>query len=200
MGTIRKPELRKQSRLLRKEGKSINEIVTILGIAKSTCSLWIRDIELSDDQCKELKSRGPKSYTLTEENRNARRIRQVDRISNSVFKNMCLDASHSKHFKIEKYALPFIEERFNTTGLKPEKIGDHWFDFCNDEYVIELTYNKNDGSTNAINRFAKISDDPRKKILICQELYFGEIRRSRLLKTGAEFVPLWFPKPDCKRY
>lgn len=53
-----KKELQVEARRLRKEGKSVNEIVTILGAAKSSVSLWVRDIELTGEQRISLKTRG----------------------------------------------------------------------------------------------------------------------------------------------
>lgn len=43
-----KAELRQKAKNLRKEGYSLSEIVSILGISKSTASIWVRNIELSD--------------------------------------------------------------------------------------------------------------------------------------------------------
>lgn len=50
-----KSELRLKARQLRKaEGKSIIEIASILGVAKSTVSLWCNDIRLTDAQIQNL--------------------------------------------------------------------------------------------------------------------------------------------------
>ncbi|MBA3533585.1 MAG: hypothetical protein H0T73_16825, partial [Ardenticatenales bacterium] len=45
-----KPELRKEARRLRQEGKAINEIARILGVSKASVSVWVRDIELTEEQ------------------------------------------------------------------------------------------------------------------------------------------------------
>jgi predicted transcriptional regulator len=53
-----KKELQEEARRLRREGKSVNEIVAILGVAKSSVSIWVRDIQLTEDQQNILKHRG----------------------------------------------------------------------------------------------------------------------------------------------
>jgi hypothetical protein len=53
-----KPELRAQARNLRKQGLSVNEITALLKVSKSSVSLWVRDVELSDDQREVLRERG----------------------------------------------------------------------------------------------------------------------------------------------
>lgn len=52
-----KREVREQARQLRREGKSILEIHQMLGVAKSSVSLWVRDIKLSDEQFQYLDER-----------------------------------------------------------------------------------------------------------------------------------------------
>lgn len=52
-----KTELKSQAIQLRKQGLSINNISSQLGIAKSTVSLWTRGITLSEDQKQKLKTR-----------------------------------------------------------------------------------------------------------------------------------------------
>ena len=51
-----KSELQLKAREFRKEGISIREIARILGVAKSSVSWWVRDIELSEIQKARLKS------------------------------------------------------------------------------------------------------------------------------------------------
>ena len=101
-------------------------------------------------------------------------------------------ASSSAHTKLELIALPYIENRFNTTNLLPNKIGKYWFDFVNDFYIIEYTTDNTTGITNAINRFETIIDDKRLKYLVAPEYSFGPVRRKRLYDTGTKFVPIWF--------
>jgi len=45
-----KPEARDEARRLRFEGASINEIEKTLGVARSSVSRWVSDIELSPEQ------------------------------------------------------------------------------------------------------------------------------------------------------
>jgi hypothetical protein len=53
-----KTELKRQAQELRQAGLSIRAIEKHLGIARSTASLWIREIELSDQQRADLALRG----------------------------------------------------------------------------------------------------------------------------------------------
>ena len=47
-----------KARELRGQGLSMNEIVRTLGVAKSSVSFWVRDIELTVAQKKELSEKG----------------------------------------------------------------------------------------------------------------------------------------------
>ncbi len=51
-----KQEVRAQARAMRLQGISVNEIARILGISKSSASIWVRDIELTEDQIRHLKA------------------------------------------------------------------------------------------------------------------------------------------------
>ncbi len=53
---MRKKE-KEQARLLRGEGVSYKEIVKVLGVARSSVSMWVRDIKLSQDKLQALKER-----------------------------------------------------------------------------------------------------------------------------------------------
>ena len=61
---------------LRKTGASIKEIARLLSVSKSSVSTWVRDVELSVDQRKELSERG-KSIEVIEKNR-------ISRINNTL--------------------------------------------------------------------------------------------------------------------
>lgn len=49
---------KEQARRLRREGKSINQIVKEANLTKSSVSLWVRDIQLTKTQRKELSEKG----------------------------------------------------------------------------------------------------------------------------------------------
>ena len=57
-----KKEEKEQARKLRREGKSVREITELVGVSKSSVSLWVRDIELTPDQETKLAMRSPYSY------------------------------------------------------------------------------------------------------------------------------------------
>jgi predicted transcriptional regulator len=53
-----KREEQDKARILRTEGKSLNEIVKLLGVSKASVSLWVRDVKLTESQRAELTARG----------------------------------------------------------------------------------------------------------------------------------------------
>jgi transposase-like protein len=56
-----KTEERAQAREMRKhEGRSVKEIAALLGVSRSSVSLWVRDIELSSQQRAALERRNPR--------------------------------------------------------------------------------------------------------------------------------------------
>ena len=96
--------------------------------------------------------------------------------------------AHAYMNKLEKQYVAKIEKYFNTNNLKPTKIIKHWFDFVNQDYIIEFTIDKTAGISDAIKRFQTITNDKRQKILICPINHFGKLRKERLLKTGAKYI------------
>ncbi len=52
-----KVEKQQEARLLRKQGKSINEIARVLGVARSSVSKWVRTVRLTKKQQTKLKTR-----------------------------------------------------------------------------------------------------------------------------------------------
>jgi len=54
-----KPEERTDARRLRRDGRSIGSIAAEIGVAKSSVSRWVADIELSDEQHARLASSDP---------------------------------------------------------------------------------------------------------------------------------------------
>ena len=71
-------------RLRREEGAAINEIAQRVGVSKSSVSLWVRDIELTDGQRLALRDRNPaynrqlSGWTKLAERRRAERITYQD--------------------------------------------------------------------------------------------------------------------------
>ena len=74
-----KKEEKDRARLLRKEGKSVNEIVKELGVSKASVSVWVRDISLSTEQRTGLTERG-RSIDAIEK-------RRVNRLANTHIKH-----------------------------------------------------------------------------------------------------------------
>lgn len=69
---------KRKARALRQKGKSINEIVRELSLTKSSVSLWVRDIVLTEEQKRGLSERG-RSIESVEK-------RRINRLSNELKK------------------------------------------------------------------------------------------------------------------
>lgn len=91
-------ELKDKVTKLRKRGYSLKEIASRLGIAKSTASLWLRDVKLDKKARVRLKKRGilgQYKATLTRKKkreellRGLRRLAQKELIGNKGDKRMC---------------------------------------------------------------------------------------------------------------
>jgi hypothetical protein len=65
-----KDDLRAKAVAMRQEGRSYSEIQAVVGVSKSTLSLWLRDVPLTEDQQRALDTRTPQTAT-----RRARAIR-----------------------------------------------------------------------------------------------------------------------------
>lgn len=76
-GFIMKLKEKKECRKLRQQGLSLNDIVKSVKVSKSSVSLWVRDIDLTNEQREKLQLRD-KSYIKYSENfRNKRREYQA---------------------------------------------------------------------------------------------------------------------------
>ena len=71
---------RDQARELRRQGLSLGEIRRQLGVAKSSVSLWVRDIELTPEQLERLSARQANWYSqaprLLSSSRPSNRVRR----------------------------------------------------------------------------------------------------------------------------
>ncbi len=75
MGSIMKLKEKKLARRLRKLGYSINEICKKAGLAKGSVSLWVRDVNLTSEQKRNLSEKGIKKEVI-ERRRNTRLTRE----------------------------------------------------------------------------------------------------------------------------
>jgi hypothetical protein len=58
-----KDDLRETAVAMREEGRSYSEIQAVVGVSKSTLSMWLRDVPLSEDQQRALALRSPADAT-----------------------------------------------------------------------------------------------------------------------------------------
>ena len=196
-----KTELRLQARELRRQGLSIGAISKELNITKGSIGPWVKDVELTEEQKERLNSRShmgglgrsPSSETKEKISSSMKQMWKFKE-RNRTYKP-CFALGSLTYIGIEKYAMPFIEERFECDNFRHERIGKHVFDYCNDKYIIEFSYH-DCGITRAITRFATIQNDPRKKYLISPDGHLGKVRRRRLEDLNITHIPLWFEPPE----
>lgn len=72
-----KDDVKEQARKLRADGRSIADIATTLGVSKSSVSLWVRDVLLTDDQRANLSTTAVSSRAASNV---ARRIALTERV------------------------------------------------------------------------------------------------------------------------
>lgn len=73
-----KIEKRSQARVLRQQGRSLSEITQTLGVAKSSVSLWVRDVQLNTESQRALSNK-PYARDAVEKRRTARLTREAAR-------------------------------------------------------------------------------------------------------------------------
>ena len=85
-----KKNLKEKALKLRAEGSSYSEIKNIVGVSKSTLSLWLKDLPLNDKRIRELRDNNPKRierYRNTMASKKADRlVRVYEKVKNSVGK------------------------------------------------------------------------------------------------------------------
>jgi len=90
-----------KARVLRRQGKSINEVKNILNVSKASVSLWVRDIVLTTKQ-KKLLSKNGRSVESIEK-------RRLSRISNTQSKtNIAIEIAKKEITNISKNDLKII--------------------------------------------------------------------------------------------
>ncbi len=75
-----KDDVRERAVAMRREGRSYREIQAVVGVAKSTLSLWLRDIPLTEEQQRALDLRGPAATTARAAGNRALGVRRRARI------------------------------------------------------------------------------------------------------------------------
>jgi len=92
---------KEQSRLLRRKGMSLNEIVRELGVSKASISLWVRDIELSDQQKKKISTHGRSVESIEK--------RRQSRINNTLQRHrLIVDAAKEKIHTLSRQELLLV--------------------------------------------------------------------------------------------
>jgi transposase len=79
-----KDDLRETAVAMRSEGRSYREIREVVGVSKSTLSLWLRDVPLTEDQQRALDQRAPASIPRRSLARRASAAQRRTRIHNEA--------------------------------------------------------------------------------------------------------------------
>ena len=75
-----KDDLRETAVAMRKEGRSYREIRDVVGVSKSTLSLWLRDVPLTEDQQRVLAQRGPSAGEFKARTAEHQVVQPLDRL------------------------------------------------------------------------------------------------------------------------
>ena len=127
---------------------------------------------------------------------NSRRLKQ--RWKNEDYRNemiQLLNACQKEFTDLEKKVFPLLSKTFNTENLRRERIENIFFDFVDNEYIIEFTVDNTRGINRAINRFGILnsnSNENRICILVCPSYGFGSKRKKRLDYSKAIHKPIFW--------
>lgn len=183
--------IKKEVLEFRKKGYSLSELSKHFNIAKSTAGLWVRGIILSKEEKEDIYKRchPPRKQSIETRLKISKTRKELIK-EGLLTMEKAIFASHKIHTSSEKQFKPKLEKYFATSNLLPSKINGSWFDFVNQDYIIEYTQDWGKGLTYAINRLEKVKEDSRKKFLITVSKYFGINRRKRLENTNSVFIPV----------
>jgi len=82
----------------------------------------------------------------------------------------------------ELLLLPHLEALYGP--LTKQIINNIAFDYCNDTYIIEFTFDYGRGTSDAIKRFQKIEKEERQKVAFIPDRYVGHKRRAKFNNLG----------------
>lgn len=94
-----------------------------------------------------------------------------------------VEASALAHHGKEKQILVRLNAVLGSS-LKKSKVNGYYFDFTDDNYLIEHTRDWGKGICSATRRFVAAQHDPRQKVLYANLKHLGPLRRSRLESAG----------------
>ena len=96
-----KKEEQEQARFLRRKGMSLNDIVREIDVSKASVSLWVRNIELSDQQKKKISTHGRNVESIEK--------RRQNRINNTLQRHrLIIDTAKEKIQTLSKQELLLV--------------------------------------------------------------------------------------------
>jgi hypothetical protein len=174
---------------LRRAGKSYNEIIAILGVAKSTLSNWFKDVDFSEDI--------KKTITKQANQENSIRLKHLNKARGDIL------AAH--YIQAEREAIEELKENFNNplfvAGImlywgEGDKLHKNHTRFTNtDPEMLKLFIT-------FLKQFGKFSDnDMRLAVFLYEDLNIEDCVTYWTKQTGISKVhkPMILPSRDKKR-
>ena len=183
---------------LREQNKTYKEISEITGKGKSTISYWCASLDISEELKKKQKDKQDESIRklnklVAEKDKDHEWSRKggfsCQRLHGDKLHKFSYDDCYKSNMNYRKDELPIkliLEKRFNTIFNKEFGNG-RYFDFCDNNFVIEYTVDATKGASDAIDRLSTLHDN-RKKILITRSEKIGPKRYNRALRGNIEIL------------
>jgi hypothetical protein len=117
-----------------------------------------------------------------------------DNIKGKLYCSKCIGIKNKNNLLLSRLSFIGYEKRLGEElkkiygDLKKEIINDIAFDYCNNKYIIEFSFDKWQGATCILKRFLKVTDDNREKVAYIPEKYLGPIRRKRLENANIKIL------------
>jgi transcriptional regulator with XRE-family HTH domain len=135
---MKKKEKIEAIRLRKEKGLSVNEIARIVGVSKGTASLWLRDIELSEEHKKRLALRNPAKCKQASKVWQ-KKCREKRSNSQEIGRNKAKLADRDFAFGIALYAGEGDKSRNVVAFSNTDKfLIKSFFDFINSNFDVEL--------------------------------------------------------------
>ena len=107
-------------------------------------------------------------------------VKSENNIRNKTHEKLSLSFTH-----YEKALCDILIQFYG--NLKKEKINGSYFDFCNEKYIIDFTFDSTKGTSELIERFSNVKDK-REKIAFIPDKNVGQFRRLKLQKSDVKIL------------
>lgn len=171
---------------MRRAGASYADIMSVLGLSKSTVRYMVREVELTAEQTAVLASRVPATAGRVNPAACRRGGQKGGRLAWTTHRKKTLAAVRQNirraamaYTKAELLVKERLEALFERVFQK-ERIGERVIDFACTDLLVEHSTDGGKGIGDMIDRFESIASDARKKIAYVDTTKLGNRRRARL--------------------